>query len=93
MISTKPALENAHHSIRDNFDQDSSATEESDLHSEKRLSPNTSIDAGRMMSTKSVPKNAPASIRDNFNQDSNVREESDMHQQEQLSPKTSTDAE
>jgi microcystin degradation protein MlrC len=78
--------------IRDNFDPHSNVTEESDLHSEKHITPMISIDAGRMISIKPVRKNACSSIRDNIEPDSNVIEESDLHSEKHLTPKISTDA-
>jgi hypothetical protein len=62
-----------------NFDPDSNVTEESNLHSEKQLSPKSSTDAGRMISIKPVPLNGHPSIRDNLDPDSNTTEESDPH--------------
>jgi hypothetical protein len=54
MISNKSVLMNAPVSIRDNLDPDSNVTEESDLHQEKHLSPQTSTDEGTMILTKPV---------------------------------------
>jgi hypothetical protein len=54
MISTKPALRNARLSIHDNLDPDSNVTEERDSQKEKYFSPQTLIDAGRMISIKPV---------------------------------------
>jgi hypothetical protein len=64
MISTKTAPMNACRSIRDNINPNSKITKESDLHSEKHLSPKISIDEGRMISIKPVLINASFSIRD-----------------------------
>jgi hypothetical protein len=66
-------------SIRDNFDHDANATEESDLQEEKHASPKTPTDAGTIISTKPVPRNAQLSIRDNLDPVANVTEESDLH--------------
>jgi hypothetical protein len=79
MISITPLQLNASFSIRDNLDPDSNVTEESDRHSEKHLSPNTSIDEGRMISTKPVLWKSSPIIVDNLDSDSNVIEESDRH--------------
>jgi hypothetical protein len=62
-----------------NLDPDCNVTEESDLQSQKHLSPKTSTDAGRMISIKPVPWNTFLSIRDNLDPDSNLTEESDLH--------------
>jgi hypothetical protein len=51
MISTSPVSWKASFSIRDNLDPDSNATEESDRHSVKHISPKTSTDEGIMIST------------------------------------------
>jgi hypothetical protein len=76
--------------IRDNLDPDSNVIEESDLHSEKHISPKTSTDAGRMISTKPVLENARDAIRDNFEMDSNPTEESDSYKEKHSSLKNST---
>jgi hypothetical protein len=66
MISTRPLLKIVHPSIRDNFDLDSNATEESDPHSEKHHSPKTSIHLERLILAKPVSPNAPDSLYDNL---------------------------
>jgi hypothetical protein len=54
IMPTKPVALNAHFSIRDNIEPDSNVIEESDLHSEKQLSPKTSTGERRMTSSKPV---------------------------------------
>jgi hypothetical protein len=83
---------NAFSPIRDNFDPDSNAIEESDMHSEKHPKPKISTDAGIMIIFKPVPRNTCFSIRDNFDPDSNVIDKSDRHEKKHFSPKNITES-
>jgi hypothetical protein len=78
MISTKPVIENTARAIRDNLDPDSNVIEESDLHSRKKHSINTSTDAR-------------PPVRDNLDPDSNGTEESDLSSEKQPAPKNTTE--
>jgi hypothetical protein len=74
-----PAFSNTSLRIPDIPDPVSIVIEESDLHSEKHFSPQTSTDAGITISTKPVAKNARHPIADNLDPDSIRPEESDLH--------------
>jgi hypothetical protein len=75
----------------DNFDPDSNATKESDLHQAKQPSPKTSTDAGMRTSVKPLLLNASLSIRDNRDPDSNGTNESRAQLAKHSAPKNVTD--
>jgi hypothetical protein len=83
ITDVKPLLRNAYSSIRRNFEDDSNATNVSDLQSEKQSLQSTSTDAGIIIAVKLLPRNADSSIRCNFESLSNVTDVSDSQLEKQ----------